>query len=171
MLFLLLAFEKKIKKTFFYAHSHLWRCASAGKQECTAHFFFLFQFLHYLSIGEKERGKWMKTTLNTSCQQIKHKTKRNAPVLRTFKYENDDDQDLGIWRKPIMLSWISHEWALSSLRSLVRRPVEHEKRNSEFTRDHVLFCLLSKRNSSLPANKVDFINEWKHRILHPRKKS
>ena len=39
MLFLLLAFEKKIKKTFFYAHTHLWRCASARKQECKAHFF------------------------------------------------------------------------------------------------------------------------------------
>ena len=36
MLFLLLAFEKKIKERFFYAHNQLWRCASAGKQECTA---------------------------------------------------------------------------------------------------------------------------------------
>ena len=69
MLFLLLALEKNFKKTFFYAHNHLWRCVSAGKQECAAHYFFLLQFLHYLSIGEKESGKWKKTALNTPCQK------------------------------------------------------------------------------------------------------
>ena len=142
MLFLLLALEKNFKKTFFYAHNHLWRCVSAGKQECAAHFFFLLKFLHYLSIGEKERGKWKKTALNTPCQKklerrtkkkkIKRKRERSAPVLRTFKYENDDDQDLETWKKPIIFSLMSHEWTLSSPRSLVRRPVEHEKRNSEF---------------------------------------
>ena len=142
MLFLLLALEKNFKKTFFYAHNHLWRCVSAGKQECAAHFFFLLQFLHYLSIGEKERGKWKKTALNTPCQKkirkankkkkIKRKRERSAPVLRTFKYENDDDQDLETWKKPIIFSLMSHEWTLSSPRSLVRRPVEHKKRNSEF---------------------------------------
>ena len=39
MLFLLLAFEKKIKKRSFYTHNHLSRCASAGKQKCAAWFF------------------------------------------------------------------------------------------------------------------------------------
>ena len=87
----------------------------------------------------KREGKWKKTALNTPCQKklerrtkqkkIKRKSERNAPVLRMFKYENDDDQALESWRKPIMYSSMSHEWALSSPRSLVRRPVEHEKRN------------------------------------------
>ena len=40
---------------------------------------------------------------------IKGKSKRNAPVLRMFKYENDDDQALESWRKPIMYSSMSHE--------------------------------------------------------------
>ena len=43
------------------------------------------------------------------------------------------------WRKPIMFSSMSHEIALSSLRSLVRPRVKHEKINSESTSDHVLF--------------------------------
>ena len=92
-------------------------------------------------------------------KKIKRKGKRNAPVLRTFKYEDEDDQGLETWRKPIMFSSMSDEFALSSLRLLVRRRVEHEKRNSESTSDHVLFCLLSKHSRSLPASKVDFINE------------
>ena len=37
---------------------------------------------------------------------------------------------------------MSHEFALSSLRSLVSRRVEHEKRNSESASDHVLFYFL-----------------------------
>ena len=140
--FLVISPWKEFLENISYAHNHLWRCVSAGKQECEAHFFFLLQFLHYLSIGEKERGKWKKTALNTPCQKkirkankkkkIKRKRERSAPVLRTFKYENDDDQDLETWKKPIIFSLMSHEWTLSSPRSLVRRPVEHKKRNSEF---------------------------------------
>ena len=53
-------------------------------------------------------------------KKIKRKGKRNAPVLRTFKYEDEDDQGLETWRKPIMLSSMSNEFALSSLRLLVR---------------------------------------------------
>ena len=40
MLFLLLAFVKKIlkkKKKHFLAYGYLWRCASAGKQKRTAY--------------------------------------------------------------------------------------------------------------------------------------
>ena len=65
---------------------------------------------------------------------------------------------------------MSDEFALSSLRLLVRRRVEHEKRNSESTSDHVLFCLLSKHSRSLPASKVDFINEWKTEDAPSKKK-
>ena len=42
-------------------------------------------------------------------KKIKRKSKRSAPVLRTFKYENDDDQDLETWKKPIIFSLMSHE--------------------------------------------------------------
>ena len=87
----------------------------------------------------------------------KRREKLNAPVLRTFKYENNDDRDL---EEPIIFSSMSHEFALSSLRSLVRRRVEQEKRNSESTSDH----------RSLPASKVDFINERKTQDPPSKKK-
>ena len=64
------------------------------------------------------------------------------------------------WRKPIIFSSMSHEFALSSLRSLLRRRVEQEKRNSESTSDH----------RSLPASKVDFINERKTQDPPSKKK-
>ena len=37
--------------------------------------------------------------------------------------------------------------------------VEHKKRNSIFTSNHVLFCLSYKHNSPLLGRKADFINE------------
>ena len=110
------------------------------------------EYFKFLPKKNLERRKKQK-------QKFKRKSKRNASVLRMFKYEDEDDQGLETWRKPIMFSSMSDEFALSSLRLLVRRRVEHEKRNSESTSDHVLFCLLSKHSRSLPASKVDFINK------------
>ena len=51
------------------------------------------------------------------------------------------------WRKPIMFSSMSHEFALSSPRFLVRRRVKHEKINSESTSDHVLFFKVNYLNT------------------------
>ena len=39
--------------------------------------------------------------------------------------------------------------------------VEHVKRNSISTSNHVLFCLPYKHNSPFLGRKADFINEWK----------
>ena len=46
-----------------------------------------------------------------------------------------------------MFSSMSHEFALSSPRSLVRRRVKHEKINSESTSDHVLFFKVNYLNT------------------------
>ena len=41
----------------------------------------------------------------------------------------------------------------------VRCRVEHEKRNSISTSNHILFCLSYKHNSPLLGRKAEFINE------------
>ena len=74
---MLLPFVKNLKKHFFLSLRSL--------IDMGIFFFFLFQFYHLLSIGKRERGKWKKTTLNTSFQkkirkENKTKTKLNAQV-------------------------------------------------------------------------------------------
>ena len=85
--------------------------------------FLPFQFYHLLSLGKKEKENLKKTTLNTSCQikkikirikkigkENKTKTKvqsigkRNALVLRTFKFEKTDDRDLKEAHNPLSAS-------------------------------------------------------------------
>ena len=91
------------------------------------------------------------------------KKKQNAQVKETHQYlerSNMKIRTTETWRKPIIFRSMSHEFALSSLRSLVRRRVEQEKRNSESTSDH----------RSLLASKVDFINEQKTQDLPSKKK-
>ena len=95
-----------------------------------------------------------------------------------FKYEDeddhdheDDDQGLDTWRKAIMFSSMSNEFALSSLRLLVRRRVEHEKRNSESTSDHVYFVYYLNTVGLYRQVKSTLLTNEKHRMHHPRKKS
>ena len=60
-----------------------------------------------------------------------------------------------------MFSSMSHQFALSSPHSLVRRRVEHEKKkilNLQATM-HYFQSLLSKHIRSLPVSKVEFINK------------
>ena len=52
-------------------------------------------------------------------------------------------------------------WLTRERSERVRCRVEHEKRNSISTSNHVLFCLSYKHNSTLLWGKADFINEWK----------
>ena len=85
--------------------------------------FLPFQFYHLLSLGKKEKEKLKKPTLNTSCQkknknknnkkigkENKTKTKvqsigkRNASVLRTFKFEKTDDRDMKEGHNPLSAS-------------------------------------------------------------------
>ena len=69
---------------------------------------------------------------------------------------------------PRVFSSMSHEFALGSLRSLVSRRVEHEKRNSESASDHVLFLFFQSLYRQV---KSTFLTNEKRRIHHPRKKS
>ena len=65
--------------------------------------FFFIKIFHLFSIGKKEREKWKKTIWNTSgekkirkenkTKKIKLTNKRNTVVLRTSKYENNNDGD------------------------------------------------------------------------------
>ena len=70
------------------------------------------------------------------------KKKQNAQVKETHHYLERSNMKITrteTWRKPIIFSSMSHEFTLSSLRPLVRRRVEQEKRNSESTSDHRSF--------------------------------
>ena len=58
-----LTFCKKLKKHFFFNPTLTYRYAHF------LFFFFLFQFYLLPSIGKRVRGKWKKTTLNTSFQK------------------------------------------------------------------------------------------------------
>ena len=74
-----ICFSRIFKETFFYAHNHLWRCVSAGKQECTAHFTFYFNFCITFQLVKK-RGKMkedcFKYTLPKKIRKA-NKTKKN----------------------------------------------------------------------------------------------
>ena len=92
MLFLLLAFEKKIKERFFYAHNQLWRCSSAGKQECTA-CLFLSVLVISLPLNCWEREGKMKEEYfkflpkKKLRKENKNKNKKlNAKVRETRQY-------------------------------------------------------------------------------------
>ena len=61
-----------------------------------------------------------------------------------------------------MFSSMSHQFALSSPRSLVRRRVEHEKKKKILNLQATMYyfqSLLSKHIRSLPVSKVEFINK------------
>ena len=72
-----------------------------------------------------------------------------------------------------MFSSMSHEFALSSPRFLVRRRVKHEKINSESTSDHVLFFKVNYLNTVglYQYVKSTLLTSENYRINHPRKKS
>ena len=78
-------------------------------------FSFYFSFIIYSQLV-KEKGKNERRLLqihfskkkirkeNKTKTKIKHTSKRNALVLRTFKYENNDDRDLEEAHNPLPAS-------------------------------------------------------------------
>ena len=120
-------------------------------------FSFYFSFLITSQLLKKRRENDRRIVpIHLAKKNLERRTKKkqNAQVKETHQYLERSNMKITTtetWRKPIIFSSMSHEFALSSLRSLLRRRVEQEKRNSESTSDH----------RSLPASKVDFINERK----------
>ena len=107
--------------------------------------FFFYLFFHFHLIFIRVRTCIWRRTEKKSKEWYMG-TRRYGISLRMFNST-----------RTLQLSWTLN----SSVQLRVRCWVDHEKRNSISTRNHVLFCLSYKHNSPLLTRKADFINEWK----------
>ena len=179
MLFLLLALEKNFK-IFLRPQSPMemricWKARMCGP-------FFLSITVFALPFNWWKREWKMKedcfkyTLPKKKLERRTKQRKLNAKVKEARQYWGRSNMKLTttktwrLGRNPYYSAWCltSERWAHRAhswdVQLNTRRGIPN------FTSDHVLFCLLSKRKSP-PTSKFDFINKWKHRILHPRKKS